>query len=281
MNKVSHTGPFTVSLSEKMYTFPVNHTLYALRRRFGALLARKSVSRAEWMSFRDGLSPKNTGWELIRVGANRDGGYLVPNDLSDLLGCISPGVSNLVDFELFLADRGIPSEMYDASIETLPIQNPRFKFRKNFIGSPLNDGYISLNTAIQEFPNANKASLLLQMDIEGDELSAFHTLIPDDLDKFRIIVVEFHRVQDWTNRTVFRQLVKPIFINLFEKFDLVHIHPNNCDGEFYFAGKFFPRAIEVTFHHKSRRLLEASPVSLPHFLDTPNTDEVPDIPLKF
>jgi hypothetical protein len=259
----------------------VRGVLYALRRRIGALLARKNISTEEWRFFRNSLRPTNTGWDLIRIGSIRDGGYLIPSDLSELIGCISPGVSNLVDFELALAKLDIPSAMYDGSIENLPIENSKFHFNRKFVGSPLNKDYVSLKTALQEFSSATKASLLLQMDIEGDELSAFHTLTSDDFDKFRIIVVEFHRVQDWTNRTVFRQLVKPVFDNLLQRFDLVHIHPNNCDGEFYFARNFFPRAIEITFHHKSRRISEAIPAKLPNNLDAPNTDDAPDVQLKF
>ncbi len=259
----------------------MNQIFYALRRRAGGLLARKSISHTEWANFQRSLKPINAGWELIRVGSDHDGGYLVPNDLTGLRGCISPGVSDVVDFELSMSELNIPSVLYDASIDTLPIENHKFKFHKAFIGSTLNKDYVSLRDATQEFSDARDASLLLQMDIEGDELSAFHTLLPEDMDKYRIIIVEFHRLQDWTNRTVFNSLVRPVFLHLIEKFDVVHVHPNNCDGEFYFAGGFFPRAIEITFHHKSRRLREPSPVSLPHKLDSPNTDMAPDIKLKF
>ena len=280
-SNISYTGYSTVSLFEIIYNRSMRQLFYALRRRFGGLVARKSIGRTEWANFKKNLRPINAGWNLIRVGSDRDGGYLVPNDLSGLRGCISPGVSNMVDFELSLSELNIPSILYDASINSLPIENHNFKFRKAFIGSPLNKDFVSLKEATQEFSDLSDTSLLLQMDIEGDELSAFHTLLPEDFDKYRIIIIEFHRLQDWTNRTVFDSLVKPVFMHLLEKFDIVHVHPNNCDGEFYFAGGFFPRAIEITFHHKSRRLREASPVSVPHHLDLPNTKYAPDIKLKF
>jgi hypothetical protein len=38
------------------------------------------------------INPVITVKELIRIGGDADGGYLVPNDLEDLSGCFSPGL---------------------------------------------------------------------------------------------------------------------------------------------------------------------------------------------
>ena len=43
--------------------------------------------------------PVKTEHELIRIGGSKDGGYLVPNDLSGIQACFSPGVSDLADFK--------------------------------------------------------------------------------------------------------------------------------------------------------------------------------------
>ena len=45
------------------------------------------------------LRPVTTEHELIRIGADADGGYLVPNDLSGLTACFSPGVDDIASFE--------------------------------------------------------------------------------------------------------------------------------------------------------------------------------------
>ena len=119
------------------------------------------------------------------------------------------------------------------------------------------------------------------MDIEGDELLALGSLEESDLNKFRILVVEFHRLQDWQNQTVFQKLILPLFTRISDSFDIVHLHPNNCDGVFYVGGKTMPRALEITFHHKSRRRSVPSYVSIPHSLDNPNSSDVPDIRLDF
>jgi hypothetical protein len=39
------------------------------------------------------LAPQTTDKALIRLGPNKDGGYLVPNDLDGIEACFSPGVS--------------------------------------------------------------------------------------------------------------------------------------------------------------------------------------------
>jgi hypothetical protein len=45
------------------------------------------------------LWPITTQHELIRLGGNGDGGYLVPDDLDGLDYCFSPGVSITANFE--------------------------------------------------------------------------------------------------------------------------------------------------------------------------------------
>ena len=45
------------------------------------------------------LYPVKTKYELIRVGGNNDGGYLIPNDLHSIATCFSPGVDVTANFE--------------------------------------------------------------------------------------------------------------------------------------------------------------------------------------
>ena len=45
------------------------------------------------------LQPKPCPVPLVRIGGNRDGAYLVPDDLTGVSACFSPGVSNRKDFE--------------------------------------------------------------------------------------------------------------------------------------------------------------------------------------
>lgn len=45
------------------------------------------------------LSPWHAGHEMIRLGEDRDGGYLVPDDLDGIRACFSPGVDLASHFE--------------------------------------------------------------------------------------------------------------------------------------------------------------------------------------
>ena len=53
------------------------------------------------------MQPVSTEFNLIRVGSDKDGGYLIPNDLQGLKYLISPGVSNNSSFELFFAQKNV------------------------------------------------------------------------------------------------------------------------------------------------------------------------------
>ena len=55
--------------------------------------------------FLKSLAPVKTEYDLVRLGSENDGGYLVPNDLNDLHYCFSPGVSVDSDFEKELYDK--------------------------------------------------------------------------------------------------------------------------------------------------------------------------------
>jgi hypothetical protein len=64
------------------------------------------------------LRPVECSLEMIRLGSNNDGGYLVPQNLDGVVGCFSPGVSNNTSFEDDLLSRfNIPSFLTDPSIE--------------------------------------------------------------------------------------------------------------------------------------------------------------------
>jgi len=108
--------------------------------------------------------------ELIRLGNNGDGGYLIPNDLTDIKYCYSPGVSSSVGFELDLLEHGIESFLADFSIENIPILNKKFDFEKKYIGHERGNSndYITLESWIN-MKTPNEANLILQMDIEGGE----------------------------------------------------------------------------------------------------------------
>ena len=57
--------------------------------------------------------------DLIRVGGNNDGAYLLPDDLNKIEACFSPGTSNIKTFEDELAEKyQIKSFMTDGSVKS-------------------------------------------------------------------------------------------------------------------------------------------------------------------
>ena len=114
------------------------------------------------------VRPYSTNHELIRIGGNSDGGYLVPDDLFGVMNCFSPGVSETANFEFDLANRKIKSFLADYSVEKSPIENELIDFEKKYLGAETNEIYMTLNDWVnRKCPHDN--DLILQMDIEGSE----------------------------------------------------------------------------------------------------------------
>ena len=60
--------------------------------------------------------------DLIRIGGDGDGGYLLPNVLDDVSYCFSPGVDYTANFEKELSEKfNIKSFMADASVKQAPL----------------------------------------------------------------------------------------------------------------------------------------------------------------
>src|ERR1700683_662202 len=126
------------------------------------------------------LKPLDSGIEMIRIGRAGDGGYLVPNDLSGIEYCFSPGVGPSSEFELHLADRNIRSFLADYSVESPPVDRPEFTFDRKYLGASDAEPYITLASWKNKYLRDYKGDLLLQMDVEGAEYEVILGA-PDDL----------------------------------------------------------------------------------------------------
>lgn len=65
------------------------------------------TDKNEILALMKSLYPLKTEYPLIRLGPVRDGGYLVPDDLTGIEACYSPGVSAVSGFEKDCAKRGM------------------------------------------------------------------------------------------------------------------------------------------------------------------------------
>ena len=107
---------------------------------------------------------------LVRIGGELDGGYLLPDVMEQIEFCFSPGVSDCSSFENQLAeDHQIPSFLADASVNGPALPSEYFSFIQKFIGSRTSDKYITLSDWVSNNLKEPSDKLLLQMDIEGAE----------------------------------------------------------------------------------------------------------------
>ena len=225
----------------------------------------------------ESLYPVKTKFNLIRVGGDNDGGYLLPNDLSGISLCFSPGVDVTASFEKDLLGRGIKSHLADASVDAPPDGLEVASFTKKYLGGCNNDTHMTLASWMYE-QRAFMGDFILQMDIEGGEYTTLLCTPPDVLRKFRIIAVEIHNVQTWFDPLSW-PVVTTFFEKLLEDFRVVHNHPNNNCPFVEVDGILMPTVFELTLLRKDRTIALDYCDEFPHPLDMPNVLDKPDRPL--
>lgn len=225
------------------------------------------------------LQPYNVGVDLIRLGPKGDGGYLVPDDLEGIDACFSPGVDTISSFEeecfhhgmkLFLADKSVAKP-------NLNLAADEFSFLKKYVGCTVNEDYITMDEWVKESKVGDKADLLLQIDIEGAEYITFINMSDSLMKQFRIMVVEFHGLQNLWN-SEFYQVAETVFTKILQTHTCVHIHPNNYAEIDTQLGVDIPILAEFTFLRNDRIKQKRPESKFPHALDHDNTSNAP-IPL--
>lgn len=248
-----------------------------LNRRGQAITNLTSETRLR--EFISRFYPQSVGLDLIRLGGDGDGGYLVPDDLAGLTACFSPGVSDVANFELALAeDYGVVCHLADASVAGPPVHHKNIDFEGKFLGPSTEGETIRLTDWVNEKVGKNGNDLLLQMDIEGAEYGVLIDTPLELLSRFRIIVVELHAVHELFSAPKIN-LLEVILGKLTRLHTVVHLHPNNCCGTVTQSGVTIPRVLELTLL-RNDRFTSANPANaFPHPLDRPNLSHKPDLVL--
>lgn len=235
--------------------------------------------RKELRRFLARIRDKYVSCELIRIGGDRDGGYLLPNNFNDISYCFSPGVDYVARFESELSKTyNIKSFMADASVDGSPIEDENLIFTPKFLGSRTEGQFITLSDWIEQSIGNDRKNRILQMDIEGAEYEVLTFETSETLSQFSMMVIEFHglpRLFDGDFLGIWNAIMEKIYAN----FSICHIHPNNCCGTVTRDGIEIPRVAEFTFIRNDliENNLSEHAIRLPHSLDRPNVQGKPDI----
>lgn len=226
---------------------------------------RNSIRWLRLRSLLRSLYPISTDKTLVRFGPCGDGGYLIPDDLAGIQACFSPGVSLISGFEMDCANRGINVFLADRSVDCPAEQHDLFHFSKTFIGGTTRDDFVSLDDWVTNSVSDESCDLMMQMDIEGYEYEVINHTTNKTLERFRIIVIEFHGLDSLGIGKI------RAFKKILRTHSCLHIHPNNCCGSIQLRNLVIPRVMEFTFLRKDRISTGEFQGVFPHALDFDNT----------
>ena len=226
------------------------------------------------------LRPFDIDREKVRVGGERDGGYIMA-DIATPSAVISFGVGPDVTFEFEMAQRGIPIVLHDHTVEGTPQTHPLFRFNKLGICGEGESGPSLATLGVHlARPDIPTDKLVLKIDVEGYEWGVFATMSQEQFSRFDQIVMEIH----WLQRLAdpgFATKAKAALENLNKQFTLFHVHGNNCSELSIVHNFMVANVLELSFVRTS--LVERSPsrTVYPSSLNQANNPDFHDLPLLF
>jgi hypothetical protein len=220
------------------------------------------------------LHPIACDTPLIRFGPKGDGGYLIPNDFKGIEACFSPGVSSVSGFEKECANQGMKVFLADKSVSKPTEEDELFHFSNKFVGSFSNEDFITIDSWVNSSLPKSKGDLILQMDIERFEYEVILSMSENVINRFRIMVIEFHDLDQLWNRPFFF-IVERVFKKILKTHSCVHIHPNNITNAQKLNGVEIISAMEFTFLRKDRIKNSQYQNLFPHPLDCDNSSNQP------
>ena len=242
---------------------------------------------------------------LLRIGPNKDGGYVIDKRvISKSKTIITCGLNDDWEFEKdFLSknekckviayDHTVDNKFWDKRLKKDLIslillkklsfnkikdvfkywEYKRFFKSKNehhikkIVGKKKKTSEITINEIYKKYKDT-----VLKIDIEGDEYKVFKDIL-NNSNKINLLIVEFHSVN--------KNLKKIINFMKNSKFKLIHIHANNYGKV---NSKNIPDVLELTFLNKKKFKIsnERTKNSFPiNGLDFANLKRREDIEIKF
>ena len=222
------------------------------------------------------VRPSVADAEKLRIGGGKDGGYVML-DPGEGGVAYSFGVSPESPWDLAMARRGFSVFQYDGSIEEEPDLQPGIFFHKTFVGNTPGDGWTSLDEILETHGHEDCRDIILQIDIEGGEWDFFAAISPENMRRFKQIIVEFHYAHaDGARLGVLRKIRNT--------HTPVHFHCNNyAEALFLVPDNFLycPNLFEVTYARTEDYAFQPDTGYYPTEHDRPNVSEKPEIPLGY
>lgn len=221
------------------------------------------------------------GKSLIRIGGPNDGGYVMyrPERKST---AISLGVGPNVSWDQNMVSLGHRVEMFDPTIKRTPKKVSGAHFHRiGVIGNLEDQSNIDLRSLkeLRELCNSDDKDMILKIDVEGAEWSAFANTTSAELENYQQILVEFHDLCNLSNDTQ-SEVMRKAIANLCETHFPVHIHANNYSRLVRFGRYWFPDAIEVSLVRKSDSNQAGVCSAVESVVDSPNCPELSEFNLQ-
>jgi hypothetical protein len=216
--------------------------------------------------------------ELVRVGDERDGGYVMANDF-DARGAISIGIGPNASWDREVAERGVPVAMFDHTIRRPPEKFPNSRFHQVGIGQTDSGNIRSLDGLLRISGFHGDEDLLLKMDVEGHEWNALFGLSGEDLLRYRQIVLELHDLRILREPQSADRVLKVLEL-LSGRHTPIHVHANNYTELIRFGSIWFPDVVEVTYVRSDLYGIFTPSRSIHSPLDRPCDPRVPEIDLE-
>lgn len=175
------------------------------------------------------------GLDLIRVGGDHDGGYVMHSDAT-VSRAISVGVGRDISWDLEMAQRGAAVDAFDHTVSRLPSASAGVTFHK--VGLGPGPGCVPLEQIVQIA--TCDVDAVLKVDIEGAEWSA---LDGAEFAQFTQVLLELHELDMATGDDRLLNLLQQLYATHLP----VHVHANNYDTVFRMEDLWFCRAVEVSF----------------------------------
>lgn len=228
---------------------------------------------------------KLTPWDVdrpkVRIGRQRDGGYVLLEPLLPHQAMLSFGIGRDVSFELAMAERGHRVFLFDHTVAAPPASHDRFVFfREGISASAEGEGPLLPLARHMDRPGLSGADLILKMDVEGHEWDALACADAGLLERFQQITLEVHRLKH-LSLPGFRKKAGSVLDKLNEQFTLFHVHANNACGVSLADGFVVPELLELSYVKTASVARRPSSTCYPTEIDFPNVLAARDINLWF